>query len=119
MSKTFNSLKEKIVQYISLRFEDLRLEVIERVVNLLGYFIFTILLILFFFIILIFASFGLAEWLSKIFDSHLTGYFATAGIFLLVFLIIIMNSRSIIRFFAGRMIVILTKKKSNRNKRIQ
>lgn len=114
MSKTFNSLKEKIVQYIALRFEDLRLEVIERIVNLLGYFIFVILLIFFFFIILIFSCFGLAEWLSRVFDSHLAGYFTTAGIFILLFIVIAINSRLIIRFFAGRMIGILTKKKSKR-----
>lgn len=114
MSKTFNSLKEKIVQYISLRLEDFRLEVIERIVNLLGYFIFTIFLILFLFIILIFSSFGLAEWLSSLFDSHISGYFATAGIFVLLFILVALNARHFIRFFAGKMITILTKKKSKR-----
>lgn len=114
MSKIFNSLRDKIVQYISLRIEDFRLEVIERIVNLLGYFIFTILAIFFFFIVLIFTSFGLAQWLSNIFNSQIGGYFATAGIFLVLTIIVVLNARIIIRFFAGKMVAILTKKNSKK-----
>lgn len=115
MSKTFNSLKEKIVQYIRLRLEDFRLEVIERIVDLLGYFIFTMLALFFLFIVLIFTSFGLAEWLSSIFNSQIGGYFATAGIFLILTIIVALNAPVIIRFFAGKMVAILTKKKAKKD----
>jgi len=119
LSKTFKSLKDKIVQYIQLRLEDLRLEVIERLVNVLGYFIFTILVLLCSLIVLVLTSLGIAEWFSYLMDSRIFGYLLSAGLFLLFTIIIALNSRVIIRLFAGKMLVILTKKSSKKTRHLK
>lgn len=104
-----SSLKEKVTQYVHLKFELVRLEIIERLVNVMGYFAFIMIAIFLFFAFGIFILFGVAECLNNLFHSYMWGYFATALIVLIVALIVIGFSKKIIRFFAGRMAVMLTK----------
>lgn len=113
MKNPISSLKDKITQYVQLKFELIRLEVIERLVNVMGYFAFIIIAIFLFFFLGFFVFMGIAEMLAAIFDSRASGYFATAGIILVLVVAIIMSGKRIIRFFAGRMVSMLTKKKGD------
>lgn len=115
MKNPFQSIKEKIVQYLQLRYEHFRLEVLERIVNVMGYFAFIIVALFFFFFSLIFIGFGLAEWLSSLFNSRTAGYFSTGGIFLLASLLVLWLSRHIIRFFAGKMALLLTQPRKSKS----
>jgi len=111
LKNPFQSIKENIVQYLQLRYEHFRLEVLERFVNVMGYFVFVIVALFFFFFSFIFIGFGLAEWLSSLFNSRTAGYFATGGVFLLATLLVLWLSRHIIRFFAGKMALLLTQRR--------
>lgn len=112
MKNPFSALKEKITQYAQLRYEYVRLELIERVVNVMGYFAYIIVAIFLFFTAVFFVSLGLAEWLSSLFQSKAAGYFSVAGIILLVTLIVFWKSKSIINYFASKMAMLLTRKKT-------
>lgn len=114
MKNPISSLKDKVTQYIQLKFELIRLEVIERLVNVMGYFAFIIIAIFLFFFLGFFIFMGIAELLASVFDSRALGYFTTAGIILILVVMIIMSGKRIIRFFAGRMVAMLTKKKEKK-----
>jgi hypothetical protein len=114
LKNPISSLKDKVTQYIQLKFELIRLEVIERLVNVMGYFAFIIIAIFLFFFLGFFVFMGIAEMLSAVFDSRASGYFATAGIILILVVTIIMSGKRIIRFFAGRMVFMLTAKKKEK-----
>lgn len=114
MNRTFNSIKDKVIQYLHLRFDEIRLEIVEKIVNVLGYFIFVILAIFFTFIGLGFLALSLAEWLIEIFDSRIIGFLATGGLFILISILFFMMSKLVVRFFAGKMAAIIL---NNRNKK--
>ncbi len=111
MKNPLSSFKDKITQYLQLRFEIIRLEIIERSGNVMGYFAFTILTFFLFFTTIFFIGFGLAAWFSQMFDSQIAGYFTTAGVMLLATFLVIMMSKNIIRFFASKTVWLLTSKK--------
>lgn len=113
MKNPISSIKEKITQYIQLRFELIRLEVIERLVNVMGYFAFMIIAIFFFFLFIFFIFLGIAELLNEFFNSYALGYACTAGIILVCAIFVFMSSKKIIRFFAGKLVWLLTKKKDS------
>jgi hypothetical protein len=102
-------LKEKITQYLHLKFELIRLEIIERMVNVMGYFAFIMIAIFLTFTFSLFVFFAIAETLKVLFNSYVYGYLATAGIILVICIITGMLSKKIIRFFAGKMAELLTK----------
>jgi len=81
----------------------------------MGYFAFIILSFFLFSLITIFLGFGLAEWFSALLDSRTAGYFATAGCFLLVTIIIIAFSKNVIRFFADKMVWMLSQTKKKKD----
>ncbi len=109
----FNNIKDKVTQYINIRFEELRLEVFERIVNVLGIVIFAITSLLFLSLSFIFLGFSLASYLGKLMNSLPLGYLSTFGIFFLIGILLLAFSKPIIKFFAGRMIVIMAKKKTD------
>lgn len=111
MKNPINSLKEKITQYARLRYEYVRLELIERVVNVMGYFAYVIVAIFLFFTAGFFISLGLAEWLSTLFQSKAAGYFSVAGLILLCSVIVLWRSKYIVNYFASKMAMLLTRKK--------
>lgn len=115
MKNPISSIKDKVTQYIQLKFELIRLEVIERLVNVMGYFAFIIIAIFLFFFLGFFVFMGVAEWLGNVMNSPAGGYFATAGIILVLVVLIVMCSKPIIRFFAGRLVGMLTKPKDHKD----
>lgn len=111
LKNPISSLKEKITQYLQLRFELIRLEVIERLVNVMGYFAFIIIATFLVFLTIFFIFLGIAELFNQLFNSYALGYLCTAGIILLCSVIVFMSGKKIIRFFAGKMVRMLTQKK--------
>lgn len=107
----FNGIKDNIAQYIRLRFISAKLDLIERLSDVLGYFAFLLIVAFLFFFSFLYFSFGLATWLGTVFHNRNAGMFCTGGIILLVALTAIAFSKRIIRYFAGKLAVILLKKK--------
>ncbi|MFT4061801.1 MAG: hypothetical protein QM642_05515 [Edaphocola sp.] len=107
------SIKDKVTHYLSLRFEQVRLEVIERIVTVMGYFVFLIIAIFFAFLLIMFLFLALAEMFNVMFNSYALGYLCTAGVVLILFGVVFVANKAIIRFFAGKLAWLLTKPKAN------
>jgi hypothetical protein len=114
LKNPISSIKEKITQYIQLRFELIRLEIIERLVNVMGYFAFMIIAIFLGFLIVFFVFLALAALLTQLFSSEVLGYFCTALIILVCSFFVFLSSKKIIRFFAGKMAWLLTRQKEDK-----
>jgi len=114
LKNPFTSIKEKIVEYFQLRYEIAKLEFIEKVINVLSFLLFTIVVLFLLFTAILFLGFGLAIWLSDVMHSHFAGYFATFGIFGLIALIVIWRSKPILNFFANKILVVLSETVSSR-----
>lgn len=105
----FKSIKESIARYIQLRFIDVKLELIERLSNVMGYFTFVLVLSFLFFFAFLFFSFGLAAWLGEVLGNRYAGMFCTGGIILAIAIIVLLSSKSVIRFFSGKLAAILSR----------
>lgn len=108
--KILQPIKDAITRYFNLKIQHLKLEVLERVVTVTGYLVFIALLLLLLLGVLLFLGFGLAEYFSAILDSRAGGYFATAGVMLLLSIITFLLSKKIVNFFAGKVLWLLTRK---------
>lgn len=106
----FNNLKDKVTQYFQIRFEELRLEIFERIVRVAGYILFILVSIFFMVISLVFLGFGLATYLGEVFNSMPLAYLTTFGVFFLLGIVLLLIRKSIIKFFASRLISIMSNK---------
>lgn len=90
----FNSVIEKINEYIRVRGEKLKLDIITHVSRILAHFVafLTIAVIGLFF--LIFISIALGTYLNYILDSYFLGYLIVSGIYLLALIAIILLLKS-------------------------
>lgn len=100
--------KDKIAHYINARLDLIKLDFIQRTSGILSYLIFTFICLLFTLCLFIFVGLGLGEYFSALVDSRAGGYFITAGIYLLLFLIMILFRAAIFRIFSGIFIRALT-----------
>ncbi len=108
MMNLFNSWKDKATAYVDVRLGLLKLSLIERTSNVIGHLLISIIYIFFTLAALTFLGFGLMETFASLFDSRVGGAFATAGLFILLMLVIFLMRKSIIRSFAGIFIRVLT-----------
>jgi hypothetical protein len=97
----FEKLKETIARYIHLRLEEFRLGMIERLGNILGYLASVLITFFLSSLALFFIGLGVAFWLSALFGNKLLGFFATAGIFILVIILFLVFRRSFMRSVVG------------------
>lgn len=104
----FKNLKDRITEYFNLKYEIIRLELIERLVNVMGYMIFIMLAIFLGFSIILFTGIGLAEWIGDLLGRRYAGYFIMGGVLLVALLIIIWRSKPFISFFANKFVGMLT-----------
>jgi amino acid transporter len=109
LENPISALKAYITRYISLRIQEVRLEALERVVNVMGYLVYASIAFVIFFAMFCFSALGLAEFLSALFDSKTAGYLSIAGLMLLFLCIMFFFKKNIMRFLAGKFIWLLTK----------
>lgn len=110
MKNLFRTFRESIARYLQLRLTAVKLEVIERLSNVMGYFSFILILSFFFFFSFLFFSFGLAAWLGELFNNKYAGMFCTGGIILVIAIIVLLLNKPIIRLFSGKLAAILSRK---------
>jgi len=108
MMDIINEWKNKIVQYVNVHIKLIKIDFIERSSYIMGYFIFTIISLLFLLCILLFLGLGLAEWFSALVNSRTGGFFMVIGVYFLVFLILLGLRKPLMRFFASTFIHVLT-----------
>jgi phosphotransferase system glucose/maltose/N-acetylglucosamine-specific IIC component len=100
--------KDKVAHYVDVRVQLIKLNLIERVSGVLSYFIFAFICLFLTVCVLIFLGVGLGEFLSDVFDSRAGGYFATAGIYALLLLLLFGFRKTIANSFSSVFIRIMT-----------
>ncbi|RYD58746.1 MAG: hypothetical protein EOP56_03935 [Sphingobacteriales bacterium] len=103
-----NKWKHKIAHYIDVRLQLMKLSIIERVSNVLSYFIFAFITLFLGVAILVFLGISIGEALSSLVDSRALGYLMTTGIYVLLFVVLILCRTAITNKFAGVFITMLT-----------
>jgi hypothetical protein len=104
----FDRWKEKASNFIDVRLGLIKLSLIERTSNVIGHLLISFIYIFLTLGILSFIGYGLMETFSTWFDSRVAGAFATAGLFLLLLIIVFALRRVIVAAFAGIFIRVLT-----------
>ncbi|MBX2905957.1 MAG: phage holin family protein [Taibaiella sp.] len=104
----FSNLKEKISRHIQVRIDLVRLEVVERSSALMSHLLFALICLFVFFAILLFVGFGLAEVLYDIGLSRGISFLITTGIYILLFVLVVLLRRNIIGFFSDTFIRVMT-----------
>lgn len=103
-----DSLKEKITHYFDVYIRLAKLNFIERTSSVMGFLVFALINMFLFFCIMLFLGLGLVEVSIVLIDSKLASFFIVIGVYLLIMLVIFMQRRKIIRFFASSFIKVLT-----------
>jgi len=109
LENPISALKAYITRYIGLRIQEVRLEALERMVNVMGYMVYATIAFVIVFTMFCFSALGLAEFLSALLDSKTAGYLSIAGLMLIFLCIMFFFKKNIMRFLAGKFIWLLTK----------
>ncbi len=89
-----NKLVDKLSEYIRLKGEKLKLEIIAQVAKLLAHFVAFLTIAIIGLFLLVFLSMALSAYLNMILDSPHLGYLIVAGFYLVMLLIIFFLLRS-------------------------
>lgn len=105
---SFTSWKDKVAQFVEVRLNLVKLTVIERLSNVLGFLIYIFILLFLSITVLIFLGIGVQETLSEVFHSRIGGAFATFGFYVLLVVIAIALRKRILNGFSSIFIAMLT-----------
>lgn len=89
-----NKLLDKIAEYIKLRGEKLKLEIIAQISRLFAYFVAILTIALIGLFLLIFLSLALGAYLNMVLESPHLGYLIIAGFYLIILVVILLLMRS-------------------------
>jgi len=90
----FNKLIEKVSEYIRLRGEKLKLDIIAQVSRLLAHLVAFMTIALIALFLVIFLSLALGAYLNAVLESPHLGYLIVAGIYLIILILIVLLLRS-------------------------
>ncbi len=116
MLHMFGKLKDKIVQLVEDRVELLKLSVIESASRGMSYFIFIIICIFITSTILLLLGVALGEHFADVTDSRALGFLIAAGIYLALFLFMLLFRKTIFKGFADIFIRTLTEEDDDDDK---
>lgn len=108
-----NKWKDKIAHKIGDKIQTVKLDLIDKTSGVMGYLLFSLMALFGTLAVLLFVGLGMAEWFAGLLDSRAGGYFATAGVFVLLVGLLFMLSGKVLNAFAGIFIRILTKQEDN------
>ena len=108
MLQFFTAWKDKISQYLGVRFQLAKLTAIDRLSHVLGYIMLSFILLFLGVTLLIFIGFGLMATFTHLTGSDIAGAFLTVLFFALILLIGILTRKGIVNAFAAIFIKIFT-----------
>jgi len=101
--------KDKLTQFAEVRLNLIKLTVIERSSSVLGYLVYTFVLLFLVLAVFLFLGIGLQEWFTHMLDDNrIAGAFLTMGFYILLIAIVFVFRKTILAGFAGLFIGILT-----------
>ncbi|REE05853.1 phage holin family protein [Marinoscillum furvescens] len=89
-----NNLVDKLSEYIRIKGEKLKLDIIAQVSRLLAHFVAFMTLAIIGLFLLVFLSLALSSYLNYLLDSPHYGYLIVSGFYLVVFVVILLLLRS-------------------------
>jgi len=86
---SINSLIDKVTDFVRLKGEQLRLELMSKLARTVAYIIIGFLILLFAFFLIFFLGLALAAYLNQVLESNYLGYLIVAGIVLIKMIIVL------------------------------
>jgi uncharacterized membrane protein len=108
MVNIISKLKEKIIQYIEVKINLVKISVIERSSIILGYLFYSLLLLFVILATILFLGFGLSEVFAELVNSKALGYFMTLVVYIILLFILFASRRRIVRSIGNAFIRIMT-----------
>ncbi|MBL7863585.1 MAG: phage holin family protein [Cyclobacteriaceae bacterium] len=105
-----DSLVQHVTGYVEARIELMKVEIREDLAKTIARAIIVVTLMLVGFLILLFLSIGLAHFISSYLQSAYLGYWSVAGLYTLLFLIVIVFRQSIYEYFEKEFMEAIKKK---------
>jgi hypothetical protein len=103
-----SNFKDKIAQSIGDKIDTVKLSVIDKVSAVLGYLLFVFIAIFIAMSVLIFLGIGLGEVFYQWMDSRPGAFFATAGVYILLVVLLFIFRQNVVDGFASVFIKMLT-----------
>ena len=94
--KLIELLYQKVEQYSKTGFELYRLKVIDKVTDVLASLLTKIILAVFFTLFFLLVTIGLALYLGTLLGEYYLGFFALAGVYLLIAIILAVRSKTLV-----------------------
>ncbi len=113
MLDIFQKWKDKLTNLVETKVRLMQLEFIERASGAMSFLIFAVLLLLLGFGVFLFIGLGVAEMLSALMDSYISGYLSVAAFYLLLVIIFFASRKKILKAFSSLFISVLTEKKDD------
>jgi hypothetical protein len=111
----FSKLKDKIVEYIDVNIRLLKINLIEQISRIFGYFIYIIIILFILLAVLLFAGFGMAELFTQLVNSRWLGYSITFVIYFFMLWIFIARRRKIVKKISNAFIRVVTEPDEDEN----
>lgn len=101
-------LIEKVMKYFQAKLDVLKLTIVERIAVIMGFCMLMILGMMLASAILLFLGMALSEYFGELTGHTSAGYFIVTGIYILLLGTIVLCKRTVMRWFAGLFIGLLT-----------
>ena len=102
------NLKDKLVDKFNVQIRLLQLNFVEKTSVVLSYIGLGALMLFILCIVLLFLGLGLGEFFADLLDSRAMGYFASAGVFILLMILVYLLRKNILGSIANLFVNILT-----------
>ena len=105
-----NELRQLITEYFDARLKLIKLETFEKIAKVTAVLFSSLVVALLGFFLLFFLSMSLGFYLGKVFDSLTLGFLAVTGLYLLLFVVVLLMKKDLMeKFLIERIIGELTK----------
>lgn len=101
-SKPIEAAKGKVSEYVNLKMEEVKLTTIEKAAPIAASILIIAIILALVLITFVFLGMALAGWLTHLFDSATLGYLTTAGIFVLLLIILIASFKYLVKTIATK-----------------
>jgi hypothetical protein len=110
-STFFDELKQLITDYFDARLKLIKLETFEKIAKVTALLFSSLVVALLAFFLLFFLSMSAGFYLGKIFDSYALGFLAVTGLYLILFVLVLLMKKDLLEnFLIERIIGELIKK---------
>jgi len=113
-SPVINELKQLITEYFDARLKLIKLETFEKIAKVTAVLFSSLVVALLAFFLLFFLSMSAGFYLGKIFDSLALGFLAVTGLYLILFVFVLLMKKDLLEeFLIERIIGELTRKEGD------